>query len=89
MRVLCGTCSPCVPPAVQAVESGAVRSGPEVVQVDVRRGDRGMSHPALNAREIDTPREPQASGGVAEVVTSTTPDSDVHPSVRFNADACS
>src|SRR6187431_2526721 len=33
MRVLCGTCSPCVPPAVQAVESGPVCSGPEMVQV--------------------------------------------------------
>ena len=68
---------------------GPVRPGPEMVQVDVRRGDRGMSHPALNGRQIDTPRQPQARGGVAEVVNAATLESDAHSTVRFNVDACS
>ena len=63
-----GTCSPCVPPAVQAVQAGLVGSGAEVVQIHVRRGDRGVSHPGLNGGEVDSAGEPETCRRMAQVM---------------------
>lgn len=59
--------------SVEALQAGQIGPGAEVVQVEVRRGDRRVAHPVLHRADIDTARQPEAGGGVSQVVDATAP----------------
>lgn len=58
---------------VEALQAGQIGSSAEVVQVEVRRRDRCMAHPGLHRADIDTARQPEAGGGVSQVVDAAAP----------------
>jgi hypothetical protein len=57
--------APCSPPVVQAVQSRPVGGGSQGVQIEVRSGDRGVSHPRVHRDRIDSASEPETGCGMA------------------------
>jgi hypothetical protein len=66
--------SRCAPPAPQreTLQSRPVRGRAEVVQVDLRGGDRGVPEPGLDGDGIDAARQPEARRGVPQIVDPAT-----------------
>src|SRR3954454_9106882 len=67
------TCAPFVPPTVEKIQSGLVCSGAEVVQVDVRGRNGGVPHPGLHGHRIYPVGQPEARGGVPEIMDPPAP----------------
>ena len=67
LRALRRPRTPRAPQRVETVQSGPVRGGSEVVQVDVG-GHRCVPEPGLDSDRVDPFPEPKARCRVAEVV---------------------
>ena len=83
-------CTPCVPPAVQTVQTGPIGGGSQMVQIEVGSGNRCVSHLCVCTVTGSTLRASQRQAAVCRRSWMRRPCAmEAHASVRLNAEACS
>ena len=61
-------CAPCVPPAVQTVQTGPIGRGSQMVQIEVGSGNRRVSHPCLYGHRINSAGQPEAGRRMPQIM---------------------
>ena len=83
-------CTPCVPPAVQTVQTGPIGGGSQMVQIEVSSGNRCVSHQCVCTVTGSTLRASQRQAAVCRRSWMRRPCAmEAQASVGLNAEACS
>jgi hypothetical protein len=64
-------CTPCVPPAVQTVQTGPIGGGSQMVQIEIGSGNRCVSYPCLYGHRINSAGQPEAGRRMPQIMDAT------------------